>query len=152
AARRHGVFYFLGVMATFLGLAVLIIALRVAGQAAGWGFQLQAPWVTASLALLFFAIGLNLLGVFSVGAGAQGVGSDLAARSGEAGAFFTGVLAVVAATPCTAPFMAGAIGTALTQSAPVALAIFAALGGGFALPLLALSFAPALLRLLPKAG
>lgn len=151
-ARRHGLFYLAGVLATFVGLAILIMALRAAGQAAGWGFQLQAPWVTAGLALLFFAIGLNLLGVFAVGARAQGLGAALAARGGGAGAFFTGALAVVAATPCTAPFMAGAIGTALTQSEPAALAIFAALGLGFALPLVALSFAPALQRLLPKPG
>lgn len=150
-ARRHGALYFIGVMATFLGLAIALIALRSGGAAAGWGFQLQAPWVNAGLALLFFAIGLNLLGVFQVG-GAENLGAGLAQRSGDAGAFFTGALAVVAATPCTAPFMAGAIGAALTQSAGVTLLIFAALALGFALPFTALAFAPALQRLIPKPG
>ena len=150
-ARREGSFYFAGVLATFLLLAAVLIALREGGATVGWGFQLQAAWVTASLALLFFAIGLNLLGIFAIG-GAQDVGATLAGRGGDAGAFFTGALAVIAATPCTAPFMAGAVGVALTQAAPIALAIFAALGVGFALPLTALSFAPAPQRLLPKPG
>jgi thiol:disulfide interchange protein DsbD len=151
-ARRQGLWYFLGAMATFLALAVLLIALRAAGQAAGWGFQLQSPWVTSALALLFFLIGLNLLGAFSLGGSLQGAGRGLAGRRGEAGAFFTGALAVIAATPCTAPFMAGAIGVALTQSAPATLLIFAALGLGFALPLTALHLTPRLQRLIPKPG
>jgi thiol:disulfide interchange protein DsbD len=152
AARRHGVLYFAGVMATFLALAGLLIALRGAGEAVGWGFQLQAPWVTSALALLFFAIGLNLLGVYSIGGSLQNTGAGLTANSGDAGAFFTGALAVIAATPCTAPFMAGAIGAALTQSAATTLLIFAALALGFALPLTLLHFAPDLQRLIPKPG
>jgi thiol:disulfide interchange protein/DsbC/DsbD-like thiol-disulfide interchange protein len=151
-ARRHGVLYFAGVMATFLLLAGLLIALRGAGEAVGWGFQLQAPWVTSALALLFFVIGLNLVGVFEFGAGVQNVGSGLAGKRGDAGAFFTGALAVIAATPCTAPFMATAIGAALTQSAFTTLLIFGALGLGFALPLTLLHFAPGLQRLIPKPG
>lgn len=151
-ARRHGVLYFAGVMVTFLALAVVLIALRGAGEAVGWGFQLQAPWVTSLLALLFFLIGLNLLSVFEIGASAQNVGSGLASRGGDVGAFFTGALAVIAATPCTAPFMAGAIGAALTQSALTTLVIFAALGLGFALPLTVLHFAPGLQKLIPKPG
>lgn len=151
-ARRHGALYFAGVMVTFLALAGLLIALRGAGEAVGWGFQLQAPWVTSLLALLFFVIGLNLLSVFEFGSGAQNVGSGLASRGGDMGAFFTGALAVVAATPCTAPFMAGAIGAALTQSAPTTLLIFAALGLGFALPLTVLHFVPGLQKLIPKPG
>jgi thiol:disulfide interchange protein/DsbC/DsbD-like thiol-disulfide interchange protein len=151
-ARRHGLLYFAGVMATFLGLAALLIALRGAGAAIGWGFQLQAPWMNAGLALLFFVIGLNLLGVFHFGGGLQNAGGALARRGGDAGAFFTGALAVIAATPCTAPFMAGAIGAALTQSAGVTLLIFAALALGFALPMTALSFAPALQRMIPRPG
>lgn len=150
-ARRHGLFYFAGVMATFLALAGVLIALRGAGEAVGWGFQLQAPWVTAVLALLFFVIGLNLLSVFNIG-GVENVGAGLASRGGDAGAFFTGALAVIAATPCTAPFMAGAIGVAITQSAGTTLLIFGALALGFALPLTALHFAPGLQRLLPKPG
>jgi thiol:disulfide interchange protein/DsbC/DsbD-like thiol-disulfide interchange protein len=150
-ASRHGLLYLAGVLATFLALAALLIGLRGAGQAVGWGFQLQASWVTGGLALLFFGIGLNLLGVFRIG-GAENVGADLAARGGDAGAFFTGALAVVAATPCTAPFMAGAIGAVLTQNAMTTLLVFAALALGFALPLTALSFAPGLQRLIPKPG
>jgi thiol:disulfide interchange protein DsbD len=150
-ARREGALYFAGVLATFLALALVLIVIREGGETIGWGFQLQMPWMSAALALLFFAIGLNLLGVFSV-SGAQNAGAGAAARGGDAGAFFTGALAVVAATPCSAPFMAGAVGVALTQSAPVALTIFAALAVGFALPLTALSLAPALQRLLPKPG
>lgn len=150
-ARREGALYFVGVLATFLALALVLIVVREGGETVGWGFQLQLPWMSAALALLFFAIGLNLLGVFNV-SGAQDAGASVVARGGDAGAFFTGTLAVVAATPCTAPFMAGAVGVALTQSAPVALTIFAALAVGFALPLTALSFAPALQRLLPKPG
>ncbi len=151
-ARRHGLLYLAGVLATFLALAGVLIVLRSAGAAVGWGFQLQAPWVTSGLALLFFAIGLNLLGVFSIGGAVQGAGAGLTSGGGDFGAFFTGALAVVAATPCTAPFMAGAIGAALTQSAATTLLIFAALALGFALPLTALSFAPALQRLIPKPG
>ncbi|MBI3437368.1 MAG: thioredoxin family protein [Proteobacteria bacterium] len=150
-ARREGVLYAVGVLSTFLLLAAVLIAVRNGGATVGWGFQLQTAWVTAALALLFFAIGLNLLGVFTIG-GVENAGAGLASRRGDAGAFFTGALAVVAATPCTAPFMAGAIGVALTQSAAAALAIFAALGAGFALPLTALSFLPSLQRWLPKPG
>lgn len=151
-ARRHGLLYCAGVMATFLALAVLLIVLREAGEAVGWGFQLQAPWVTSALALLFFVIGLNLIGAFSVGGSLQNAGGALTSRNGDAGAFFTGALAVVAATPCTAPFMAGAIGAALTQSSGVTVAIFAALALGFALPLTLLHFAPGLQRAIPKPG
>lgn len=151
-ARRHGVLYLLGVLVTFIALAGVLIALRGAGQAAGWGFQLQEPWMTAGLALLFFAIGLNLLGVFDVGGSLQNVGGGAAARGGDVGAFATGALAVVAATPCTAPFMAFAVGAALTQSAPVTLLVFAALALGFAAPLTLLHFAPGLQRLIPKPG
>lgn len=152
-ARRHGTLYFAGVMATFLALAVVLIGLRGAGEVVGWGFQLQAPWVTAALALLFFAIGLNLLGVFQIGAGAQNVGAGLSARGGDAGAFFTGALAVIAATPCAAPFMATAVGAALlSQSAAVTVLILGAMGVGFALPLTALHFAPGLQRLVPRPG
>ncbi len=151
-ARRHGVLFLLGVMATFLALAGLLIALRAGGEALGWGFQLQTPWVISALALLFFVIGLNLLGVFEFGAGLQNVGGDLAGKGGDTGAFFTGALAVVAATPCTAPFMSGAVGAVLTQSAPVTMLIFAFLALGFALPLTLLHFAPGLQRLIPKPG
>ena len=151
-ARRHGLFYAAGVLATFLALAGLLIVLRGAGEAIGWGFQFQSPWVNGALALLFFAIGLNLLGLFTLGGALQDAGAGLTARGGDAGAFFTGALAVVAATPCTAPFMAGAIGAVLTQSAGTTLLVFAALALGFAAPLTLLAFAPGLQRALPKPG
>lgn len=149
--RRHGLLYAAGVLTMFLALAAIIIALRSAGEALGWAFQLQEPWLVAALALLFFGIGLNLVGVFEIGGGA-GVGQSLVARGGDAGAFFTGLLAVVAASPCVGPFMAGATGFAFANPAPVTLAVFAALAIGFALPIVALSFAPGLQKLIPKPG
>lgn len=151
-ARRHGVLFLAGVMLTFLALAGALIALQSGGAAAGWGFQLQEPWFMGTLAALFFVIGLNLLGAFEIGAGVANVGAGLAGRSGDLGAFFTGVLAVTAATPCTAPFMASAMGYAAAQPPGTALLVFAALGLGFALPFSALSFAPGLQRFLPKPG
>jgi DsbC/DsbD-like thiol-disulfide interchange protein/cytochrome c biogenesis protein CcdA len=151
-AQRHGLLFLAGVMATFLLLAGALIALKAAGAAVGWGFQLQEPLVIATLALLFFVIGLNLVGAFEFGGGAQNLGGDLAGAGGDAGAFFTGALAVVAATPCTAPFMAGALGWAATQGAGASLAVFAGLGLGFAAPFTALAFAPDLLKRLPKPG
>ena len=151
-ARSEGLAFFAGTVVTFLVLAGLLIAARAGGQAVGWGFQLQSSGVVATLCLIMFAAGLNLSGVFEIGLSAQGVGSGLANKSGLAGAFFTGVLAVVVAAPCTAPFMAPAIGWALVQSPVVALSVFLALGVGLALPFTALSFAPALFRLLPPPG
>lgn len=151
-ARRQGLAFGVGVLATFLGLAALLIALRSAGSAVGWGFQLQDPPVVATLALLMLLVGLNLSGVFEVGASLQGVGSDLAAKGGLSGSFFTGVLAVVVAAPCTAPFMGPALGWALTQPPAAALVVFLALGVGFAAPFVAVAFAPGLLARLPRPG
>jgi thiol:disulfide interchange protein/DsbC/DsbD-like thiol-disulfide interchange protein len=151
-ARRHGMFFLAGVMVTFLALAGLLIGLQAAGAAIGWGFQLQQPLVVAGLALVFFTLGLNLLGAFEIGSSLQGIGSGVAARSGGLGAFATGALAVVAASPCTAPFMGGALGFAATQPPVISMGVFAALGLGFAAPFTLLSFAPALRRLLPKPG
>lgn len=151
-ARRQGVAFGAGVLATFLALAGALIAVRAAGAEVGWGFQLQNPAVVATLALIMLAVALNLSGVFEVGASLQGVGSDLAARGGLTGAFFTGVLAVVVAAPCTAPFMGPAIGWALTQPPAAALAVFLGLGLGFAAPFVAVAFAPALINRLPRPG
>ena len=140
-------------LATFLLLGGAVVALQSAGQAVGWGFQLQSPAVVAGLALLMLLVALNLSGVFHAGGGVQNLGGEAAAgRGGASGAFLTGVLAVVVAAPCTAPFMAGAMGFALTQPAPVTLLIFAALAVGFALPFVLLGFSPALLRRLPRPG
>jgi thiol:disulfide interchange protein DsbD len=152
AARRQGVAFGVGVLATFLGLAGLLIALRATGAQLGWGFQLQDPPVVAALALLMLAVALNLSGVFEVGTSLQGVGSDLAAKGGLGGSFFTGVLAVVVAAPCTAPFMGPAVGWALLQPPAAALAVFLALGVGFALPFVAVAFVPGLLHRLPRPG
>ncbi len=152
AARRQGLAFLTGVLATFLSLAGLLIAVRAGGAAVGWGFQLQSPPVVAVLSLLMLAVALNLSGLFEVGASLQGVGQDIASKGGLVGAFFTGALAVVVAAPCTAPFMAPALGWALTQSPPAALAVFAGLGLGFAAPFTLAAFAPALLSRLPKPG
>ncbi len=152
AARRDGLAFLAGVLTTFLGLAGLLIALRAGGAAIGWGFQLQSPPVTAGLALLMLAVGLNLSGVYHMGVAAQGVGGRLAGLPGGTGAFFTGALAVLVAAPCTAPFMAFAMGAALTFPAPLALAVFAMLGVGLALPFVLLSFSPRLMRRLPAPG
>lgn len=150
--RREGWLYTAGVLVTFFLLALILLAVKQAGANIGWGFQLQSPKVVALLALLLFAIGLNLLGMFEIGTSLQNTGSGLAARGGSSGAFFTGALAVVVATPCTAPFMGGAIFYALSQSAPIMITVFMALAVGFALPFLLLAYMPALLAKLPKPG
>ena len=149
-AVRESFAYGAGAILSFLGLGGLLIALRAGGEAIGWGFQLQEPVIVAGFALLMFGVGLNLSGVFEV-AGFGG-GDALTRRRGEAGSFFTGVLAVAVAAPCTAPFMAAALGYALTQPALVALAIFLVLGLGFAAPFVLIGISPMLMRALPKPG
>ncbi len=141
-----------GVVASLTAVAGGLLALRSLGQEIGWGFQLQSPAFVMVLAYLLFGIGLNLSGVFVFGATWMGVGQRLTERPGYVGEFFSGVLATVVATPCTAPFMATAIGAALTQPAWVALAIFAVLGLGLALPYGAVALLPSLQRCLPKPG
>jgi thiol:disulfide interchange protein len=150
--RRDGVFYFAGVFATFIVLSGSLLLLKAGGAALGWGYQLQSPLFVFVLALLMTAIGLNLLGVFELPLSLTGVGEDLTRAKGGQGAFFTGALAVLVATPCTAPFMGTALGFALTQSAVSTMIVFMALGAGFALPFSALAFTPALVRLIPKPG
>jgi thiol:disulfide interchange protein DsbD len=152
SARREGLFYLGGVMATFAAMAGLLLALKASGAALGWGFQLQSPAVVLLLSFLMAGIGLNLLGVFELPIGFAGAGEHLTQRSGWMGAFFTGALAVVVASPCTAPFMGAALGFALTQPVWSAAAVFLALGFGFGLPFAALSASPALIRLIPKPG
>ena len=150
--RRHGLAYTVGVLAAFAVLASTLIALRAGGAEVGWGFQLQSPLVVGGLAYLLFALGLSLSGILTIGARVTGVGHGLAARPGYRGSFFTGALASVAATPCTAPFMGVAVGYALTQPPVAALVVFEALALGLALPFLALSLMPAWRRLLPRPG
>ncbi len=150
--RHHGVAYTAGILVSFAILAGALLALRAGGAQIGWGFQLQSPGFVALLAFILFALALSLSGVIQIGGSIMGVGSSLASRPGLSGSFFTGVLATVVATPCTAPFMGAAVGFALTQSAIVALSVFLALGFGLALPFLLISFVPALHRLLPRPG
>lgn len=151
-ARRNALAYSAGVMATFALIGASLLALRANGQAIGWGFQLQNPVVVTVLALLMVAVALNLFGVFSVGSRFVGMGDTLTRRSGPSGSFWTGALAVVVATPCTAPFMAAALGAALVMPPALALGVFLALGLGMALPFLAIGFVPAMRRLLPRPG
>ena len=150
--RLHGLAYTAGVVASFLGLAGLLIALKAGGAGIGWGFQLQSPVVVILLAYGLFAVGLSLSGVVHVGGRLAGLGDGLTRRSGYQGSFFTGVLATLVATPCTAPFMGAAVGFALTQPAWVGLLVFACLGLGLALPFLALTAFPGALSLLPRPG
>ncbi len=150
--RREAWLYTAGVMATFLVLTLVLLALKAGGAEIGWGFQLQSPKMVAALAVLLFVIGLNLLGAFEFGGGLQNTGQSLTQKSGAAGSFFTGALAVIVATPCTAPLMAGAVGYALAAPALITLAIFMALAIGFALPFLVIAYVPGLLSKLPKPG
>lgn len=152
SVRCHGLAYTAGVLVAFAALGGVLLSLRAAGDAVGWGFQLQSPPTVALLAYVLFAMGLNLSGVFQLGASAQGIGQHLTRHAGLAGTFFTGVLAAIVASPCTAPFMATAVGFALTQPAAVALAVFLALGFGLALPFLILTLAPQLISRLPRPG
>ncbi|MBL8631001.1 MAG: thioredoxin family protein [Rhodospirillaceae bacterium] len=150
--RRDGAAYTLGVLATFGVLAGLLIGLRSAGTEIGWGFQLQSPSFVTVIAYVLLALGLNLSGVFAIGGGIMGVGQNLTQRSGAVGAFFTGALAVVVATPCTAPLMGAAMGYAMTQPPLVTLLVFESLGLGLAAPFLLFSLVPQAAKILPKPG
>ncbi len=150
--RMDGIVYAVGVISAFVVLASVLIALRAGGEAVGWAFQFQQPWFLAFIVYLFFLMALSLSGVFEIGTSLMGAGGGLANKGGYKGSFFTGVLATTVATPCTAPFMGPAIGFALSQSWAVAMLVFVSLGLGMALPILILSFIPALFRYLPKPG
>lgn len=151
-ARSEGLAFMAGVIATFALLAGALIAAKAAGEAVGWGFQLQSPLNVALLALVMLAAALNLSGLYEIGVSAQGIGSSLALRGRLMGAVLTGALAVIVAAPCTAPFMGPALGFALTQPPATALAIFLVLALGFALPYTALALSPGLTGRLPKPG
>lgn len=151
-ARRQALWYTAGVLASFAALGALALGLRQAGLALGWGFQLQQPLVVALLALLMFALGLSLSGLWHVGGRWTGIGHDLTTRSGPAGDFFTGVLAVVVATPCTAPFMGAALAWAFAAPPALAIMVFLALGVGLALPFLLIGLVPSLAGRLPRPG
>ncbi len=150
--RLHGVAYAAGVILSFLTLAIILLSLQAGGALIGWGFQLQSPWFVAALVYLFFLMGLSMSGVIELGTGIMGLGSELSDKEGYTGSFFTGVLASLVASPCTAPFMGAALGFAFTQPMIVALTVFVALGFGMALPFLLFSFIPALAKMLPRPG
>ena len=151
-ARRHALAYTAGVLLSFAALGALALALRKAGLALGWGFQLQQPLVVAALGLVVFAFGLSLSGLWYASIGIGPRGGALVQGGGVRADFFTGVLAVVLATPCTAPFMGSALAYAFTGPAAGGILVFLMLGVGLALPFLLIGFVPALARLLPKPG
>ncbi len=150
--RSHGLVYTLGILASFWVIVGVLLGLRAGGSQAGWGFQLQSPAFIAVLACGIFFFALSLAGQFDLGLSLTSVGGGLAQKQGYAGSFFTGVLATVVATPCTAPLMGAAIGFALAQPAGITFAVFTALGLGLAVPYLVLSFQPAWTRVLPRPG
>jgi thiol:disulfide interchange protein len=150
--RLQGWVYTAGVLVSFGLLAAVLVVLKSGGAQIGWGFQFQSPRFVLAMAYLMFLVGLNLSGVFVIGGSIAGVGSSLADRGGYSGSFFTGVLATIVATPCTAPFMAAALGYALAQPAFKLFTIFISLGFGLALPYLLLAHWPRLQRWLPRPG
>jgi thiol:disulfide interchange protein DsbD len=150
--RAHGLVYAAGILVSFWALVGVLLGLRAAGATLGWGFQFQSPVFLALMAGLLFFLGLSLAGQFEIGLTLTSAGGSLAAKHGYTGSFFTGVLAVVVATPCTAPFMGAAIGYALSASAAVTFAVFTALALGLAAPYVALTLQPAWTRLLPRPG
>ena len=150
-ARSSGVLFAVGIVVTFVALAFALVALRAAGEQVGWGFQLQSPAVVAALAVLFFVLALNLSGVFEFATLLPGA-AGWTMKNRYADAFLSGVLAVIIASPCTAPFMGAALGFALGQSGPQTIAVFVALGIGMALPFLLLSWFGGWRRALPRPG
>lgn len=156
-ARAEALTYGAGAIASFVGLSLVLNLMRAAGESLGWGFQLQSPLVTAALSLLLLLVGLNMSGVFEVGGSLQAVaGGQSVGKNPYIAAFLTGVLAVVVAAPCSAPFMATAMGVALSQGGLTSVEIFTCLGLGFALPFVCLTFlitsVPQIGRLMPRPG
>lgn len=151
-AQKTALLYAAGIITMFLALAAALIALRAGGQQLGWGFQLQNPAFVAALAWLVFVVGLNLAGMFNLRIAFGGEMLLAEKHHPLLSAFLSGVLATLVATPCSAPFMATAVGAAMTQSTPVALMIFAFLGLGLAAPFLLLAFVPGVQKFLPRPG
>lgn len=151
-AKLHGWVFGAGVLVSFLILAGLLLLLRAGGQELGWGFQLQSPPFIAFMTFMMFGLGLNLMGVFEIGNSIMNVAGSAQTGDGLKGSFFSGVLATVLATPCTAPFMGTALGAAITMPTIAALLVFAVLGFGMAIPYIILSSFPALMKKLPKPG
>lgn len=150
--RAHGFVYAAGIIVSFWALVAVLLVLRAAGSHLGWGYQFQSPVFLALMASLLFFLGLSLAGQFEIGLSLTSAGGSLAAKQGYPGSFFTGILAVVVATPCTAPFMGAAIGYALAQSPVITLVVFTALALGLAAPYVVLTLQPAWTRFLPKPG
>jgi DsbC/DsbD-like thiol-disulfide interchange protein/cytochrome c biogenesis protein CcdA len=150
--RHEAVAFAAGVIVTFVALGLLLTALRAAGEQLGWGFQLQSPWVVTALAMLFFVLALNLSGVFEFGQLAPSVVTNWSSKNRTIDAFGSGVLAVVIASPCTAPFMGAALGFAMAGSTSILLVVFIALGVGVALPYALLAWFPGWRRRLPRPG
>ena len=150
--RRHGLWYTAGVLVSFAALAAIVVAIRAATGPTTLGFQLQNAPTVAVLTLVMFGVGLWLMGMFELGSSLQNIGSGLADREGDLGAFFTGILAAVVGAPCVGPFLGAGLGAVMDQSAAVVVAFFLAMGFGLALPFLVLSFVPGLHRLLPRPG
>jgi thiol:disulfide interchange protein len=146
--RREAGLYTLGVVSAFATIGAITLAVGAAGGQAGWGVQFQSAAFTMAMAWLMLGVGLNFSGLFEIGAGAAGIGQGLAER----GSFFTGLLAVVVATPCTAPFMATALAAAIALPPVYGMSVFLALGLGLAAPYGVLAVAPALARFLPRPG
>ncbi len=151
-ARRHALFYTAGVLTSFAAIGLGIVSVRSAGYAFGWGAQLQQPLIVGVLTCVMFAVGLSMSGVVQFGVSFAGVGQELTSRSGALGDFFTGVLAVVVASPCVAPFMGTALAYAFSAPLAGALLVFLMLGFGLACPFLVVGFVPAIGRLLPRPG
>jgi thiol:disulfide interchange protein/DsbC/DsbD-like thiol-disulfide interchange protein len=150
--RGHALSYTAGVLLAFAALGGALLAARAAGAAAGWGFQFASPVFVAAMAWLLFGVGLNLSGAFEIGTGLAGAGQRLVARGGHSGSFFTGLLAVLVATPCTAPFMGVAIAAALAAPPAETIVVFLAMGLGLAAPYALFAAVPALGRLAPPPG
>ena len=150
--RAHAVSYTAGVLLAFGTLGGTLLAARAAGSATSWGFQFASPVFVAAMAWLLFGVGLNLSGVFEIGSRLAGAGQRLAGRGGHSGSFFTGVLAVLVATPCTAPFMGVAIAVALAAPPAETIVVFLAMGLGLAAPYALFAAVPALGRLVPAPG
>lgn len=151
-ARAEGLAFLLGVVVTMVALTAVLLLARAGGASVGWGFQLQSPLVITALILVMLGSALNLLGLFEVGLSIQRVGEVGGDRGGLVGSALTGALAIIVATPCSAPFMASAVGYALTQPPLVSVVIFISLALGFAAPFTLISFFPVLARILPKPG
>jgi thiol:disulfide interchange protein len=150
--RAHGLVYAAGILLSFWALVGVLLGLRAAGSSIGWGFQFQSPIFLLLMAGLLFFLGLSLAGQFEIGLTLTSAGGSLAAKQGYTGSFFTGILAVIVATPCAAPFMGAAIGYALAAPAAATFAVFTALALGLAAPYVALTLQPAWTRILPRPG